>query len=184
MGGNGTTTIYDNGTAQGDRNPANQPLTSPSGTPFSRLNPMLRFEFNFKISDSFTWWFHSGLDIGIVRLVQDLDPVLGGGGAGGTALYLEVSAGPRVYFLTDEVRPFLEIGARIPIPGLIPFSKSNDFIPQNVKTFPGVYATFGVEFFVARDIALSIGATYTRFILFNFPGFNSLDGRFGVLFYM
>lgn len=144
------------------------------GLPYQTLNPMLALDFLFKISlDS--WWFKTGAQVGLVGTVRD--PTLTATN-GNTAVWLELNAAPRYYFLTDRVRPFAEIGLRIAT-----IVGANDLIPTKLKVFPGIYATLGLEVIVARDIAITIQGRYTRYLTLNWPGFNGIEALAGMNLY-
>ncbi|MCC6810778.1 MAG: hypothetical protein IT381_25340 [Deltaproteobacteria bacterium] len=160
--------------------------TAPQGNPFSLANAMFSFEFNFKISLE-SWFLKTGLNIGFLTVVRDdtAGPFPGAGAGkiaqGGVVFWLEGVFGPRYYFLTDNIRPFLEIGIRLA--GAAYTTQANDIMPANWKVMPAVYGQFGMEFIVARDIGITILARYSRFIIVNFPGFNMLEGQAGVISY-
>lgn len=146
----------------------------PNGAPFSTLNAVVDFEYVHKLSLDH-WWWKTGLNFGLISIVHD--PA--NNAPGGMSVWMEGMFGPKIYFLTDDFRPFGEFGLRVG--GLL--NVPNAFIPTKLRVLVGPYATLGLEFIVVRDIALSIAARYTRIITLNFPGYNLVEGLGGMVLY-
>lgn len=156
---------------------------TPTNNPFTLANAMFSFEFSFKISLE-SWFLKTGLNVGFVNVVDDPTTCFAGPkcAVGGVVFWLEGMFGPRYYFLTDNVRPFFELGIRLA--GLIYTTQAGDIMPPNFKVLPGVYGTFGLEFIVARDIGITIQARGSYFIIVNFPpGIGGIEGQAGVIAY-
>ena len=151
--------------------------TKPRGTPFALANAFFTFELAFKISLE-SWFLRVGFNMGFTTVVDD--PVIPNDG--GIVFMLEPSFGPRYYFVTDNVRPYLEVGIRL---GTFIYTTpgADKAMPTNWKVAPAFYGQFGIEFIVARDLAIAITARYARYIIINFPGFNSLEGQAGIVSY-
>jgi hypothetical protein len=156
--------------------------TAPSTHPFALANAMLSLELNFKISLE-SWFLKTGLNVGILQVSRD-DRVAfpqQGTPQGGVVFWLEGMFGPRYYFLTDTVRPYFELGIRLA--GLAYTTNVNAIIPTNWKVIPGVYAQLGLEFIVARDLAITFLARGSYHIVVNFPGFANVEGMAGIISY-
>jgi hypothetical protein len=46
-----------------------------------------------------------------------------------------------------------------------------------------VYGQLGIEFIVVRDLAIAVKARYARYLIINFPGFNSIEAQAGIVSY-
>jgi hypothetical protein len=155
----------------------------PKGNPFSLINPMLHFEFNQKVSME-SWFLKVGFTLGLSpSTIQDLSTSFDGVYArGGAVLWLEGSFAPRYFFLTDNIRPFIEAGLRMSF--LMYTTDSGKVIPDAFKYMPGVYAGLGIEFIVARDIALGFMARYSLMIPVNYNFMHLIDAMVGINFYI
>ncbi len=149
----------------------------PHGFPYRLVNPMAQFSYSGKLSDDSHWWFTGGVVFAL--LGQITDPNIPGAN-GGSLGWIEPMLGPRYYFLTDDIRPFFEIGLRC---GFI--IGANASIPSKLQVIPGLYGQLGLEFIVARDLGLVISGRYSILgtSIFGFTVESSAEAMFGITFY-
>ena len=162
----GVTAIQEVGACNGQR--------WPCGLPYRTLNPIVNFWFSEKLSDDSHWWFTGGLNLALLGSVTDPNHNL----PGSTMVLIEPMGGPRFYFLTDDIKPYAELGLRI---GFVAGAPSG--IPTKLSVLPGIYATLGLEFMVARDVALVLYGRYTFLVIIDFHQENMFEGNAGVAFY-
>jgi hypothetical protein len=146
----------------------------PCGFPYRTLNPVINFWFSTKLSDDSHWWFTGGLNLALISIIQDPS----NGVNGGTTVFIEPMGGPRYYFLTDNIRPFVELGIRV---GFIAGTPTQ--IPTKLAVLPGIYGQLGFEFMVARDISLVFSGRDTFLVMIDFHQENMFEGLGGIAFY-
>ena len=146
----------------------------PCGLPYRTLNPMVNFWFSQKLSDDSHWWFTGGLNLALLGSITDANHNL----PGTSMLLIEPMGGPRLYFLTDNFKPFAELGVRV---GFVAGAPGG--IPTKLAVLPGIYAQLGLEFMIARDISFVISGRYTFLVIIDFHQENMIEGNAGVSFY-
>lgn len=159
-------------------------------------------EYNFKLKHDH-WWFDARIDMTLYghasgsgdTLTANFDALAAK--TIGEVLGIDGGVGIRYYFLTDYIRPYLQLGlsvehlfsfasdasATCTDPGFCPDGDTfgNEFLPHT--TFLALHASPSIEFIVVQDIALHIIIDLQRWIVFGGPGNTLLTFGAGVTFY-
>lgn len=152
--------------------------TKPNGPPFYIANATFHFEFSLKLSPTYSdrFWLKTGFNLGFIRVLGD--KVFNSAADDGHAVWLEGMIGPRIFILTDRIRPYFEFGLRLG--GLT--NLPNPYIAHpkyKLNIMPAVYGTFAVEFMAVRDVAITVGARYSYVFFLDFPGFHLVEPLVG-----
>lgn len=112
----------------------------------------------------------------------------------GFNLGLEGQAGVRYYFLTDRIRPYLQISlsylhvwsfgsaSSSSCTDTLLCTEADTYVEELMprRNFMGVHVAPSIEFIVARDVALHVILDYTRWVVFRGVGNNVFTAGLGV----
>lgn len=177
--------------------PANMPLRLSEGA-------RLGFETNLKMHSDH-WWMHAGVNLHLLYVTTRGDPPGASnlrafdqlaGTAIGTVLGLEPEVGLRYYFLTDRVRPYAQLS--LDYMRLITFtnpqgcgtdptfcdaSQTLSYSYLSHKNILSLQPQIGAEFVVRRDLAISIGGTWSHWFIFNSKDNDAFTAALGLTIY-
>lgn len=186
-------------TKPGMKDAFGQPLSA--GNRGDRLTRGIRLggEGSFKLHRDH-WWFSTRLDLMSLMFakprgtsIEEVSEALAAETLGFN-MGLEGLVGVRYYFLTDRVRPYLQLG--VSYMHIFSFGSANSATCTNAticteglsygdslmprRNFVGFHASPSIEFIVARDVALHVILDYARWVVFRGKGNNVFTGGLGV----